>query len=121
MINELKDLSFLELFILNTITYFDVFDYPLTLNEVYTYLYTGGMEGSNYSLEEISETLETSEKLNKIITTQGGFYFLKGREEIIQTRLDHYNLADKKFKIALRAIKLLKYCPGIKMIAAMRA
>lgn len=112
----LKDLSFLELFILNTIIYFDIFDYPLTENEIYTYLYTGGMDVAPFSIQEVDDALNQSEQLKKIITTQSGFYFLKGREEIIKIRLERYNVADKKFKIARRAIKALKILPFIKMI-----
>ncbi|MBD3359401.1 MAG: hypothetical protein GF365_01690 [Candidatus Buchananbacteria bacterium] len=112
-----KDLSFLELFIINTVAYFDVFDYPLTLLEIYNYLYTGGMSGADYSLPEIKDNLENNPKLKKIITSQSGFYFLKNRRQIIQTRLQQYNIADKKFKIALKAVKFLKFFPFIKLVA----
>ncbi len=128
MPNDLSDLTFLELFIINTICYFDLFDYPLTINEIHQYFFTGGMVGGDYSLLEIEKELKKNYKLKKIITTKRGFYFLKGppshkasadkgREEIIKARLEHYTLADKKFKIALRAIKLFKFFPFIKLIA----
>lgn len=117
MKEPIKDLSFLELFVLNTIIYFDIFDYPLTINEIYTYLYTGGMDVTPFSSQEIDDIFISSEKLKKIITTQSGFYFLKNREEIVKIRLDRYNIADKKFKIAKRAIWVLKFLPFIKMIA----
>ncbi len=113
----IKDLSFLELFVLNTIIYFDIFDYPLTVNEIYTNLYTGGMDVSPFSLVEIDSVLLQSEQLKKILATSCGFYFLKGRQEIIKTRLERYNLADRKFKIAMWAIWILKFLPFIKMIA----
>jgi len=112
-----KDLSFLELFIINTICYFDVFDYPLTLDEVHQYLYTGGMLGGEYSVEEIKDNLENNAKLKKIIATSRGFYFLTGREQIIDNRLNRYVLADKKFKLALRAIRFIKYLPFVKLVA----
>ena len=111
------DLNYFELFILNTIAYFDLFDYPLTLNEIYKNLYTGGMVGSAYSLLEIANELKTNPKLHKIIATARGFYFLKKREEIIQTRLARYTLDERKLKIAQRVIKILKYLPFIKLIA----
>ena len=112
-----KDLSFLELFIINTICYFDIFDYPLTLNEIYNFLYTGGMSGGQYSLAEIEDNLQNNSKLKKIITTQGGFYFLKNRQTIIEARLQRYNIAEHKFRVALRAIKFLKFFPFIKLVA----
>ncbi|MBN1325561.1 hypothetical protein JW977_01075 [Candidatus Falkowbacteria bacterium] len=117
MNEQKKDLSFLELFVLNTIIYFDIFDYPLTVNEIYYYLYTGGMDVMPFSSQEIDDILVTSEKLRKVITTQSGFYFLKGRREIVEIRLERYNIADKKFRIAKKAIWFLKFLPFIKMIA----
>jgi len=120
IIEDLKsmfNLNYLELFILNTLIYFDLFDYPLTLNEIYIYLFTGGMEGSSFSLAEIEECLKTSAKLKKTITTKRGFYFLKKRADILLARQERYNLADKKFKLALRAIKFFKFLPFIKLIA----
>jgi hypothetical protein len=117
MINELKDLSFLELFIINTIVYFDIFDQPLTLAEIYNYLYTGGMSGGDCSLAELKDNLNNNDKLKKIITTKSGFYFLKNRQEIIETRLERYNLTDQKFKIAQKGLRMMKYIPFIKLIA----
>ena len=116
MITLAKDLSFLELFIVNTVVYFDLFDYPLTANEIFHYLYTGGMVGSSYFLLEIEDNLNHNPKLKKIITGCGGFYFLKNRQEIIQTRLQRYGLAEDKYKIVLRALKLIKFLPFIKFI-----
>jgi len=112
------NLSFIELFILNTIVYFDIFDYPLTANEICSNLFTGGMEGPTFSLAEIEACLKNSPKLNKIITTQSGFYFLKKRADIIFSRLERYNLADKKYRIAKRAVSLFKYLPFLKLVAA---
>ncbi|MCX6745967.1 MAG: hypothetical protein NTX00_03010 [Candidatus Parcubacteria bacterium] len=132
------NLNYLELFILNTIIYFDLFDYPLTLGEIHNFLFTGGMEGASFSLAEITECLQTSLKLKKAIATQRGFYFLKnppsrlptlklrqagnatadeGRENNIQTRLERYVLAQDKFKIINRAIKIFKYLPFVKLVA----
>jgi hypothetical protein len=113
----IKDLSFLELFIINTIIYFDIFDYPLTANEICTYLYTGGMEMKPFALDEIKNALAESSQLKKIIAAKNGLYFLKGRERNIQRRLERYKLADKKFKIAKRAIRVLKFLPFVKLIA----
>ncbi|MDD5341654.1 MAG: hypothetical protein PHC97_04465 [Patescibacteria group bacterium] len=113
----IKDLSFLELFVLNTLVYFDIFDYPLTLLEIDSYLYTGGMDIQPVTLDDIRKTLEESEKLRKIIATRDGFYFLNGRDKIIQTRLERYNLAEEKFKIARRALSLIKFLPFVKLVA----
>lgn len=113
------NINYIELFILNTIIYFDLFDFPLTEQEIFQYLYTGGMEGGNYSLLEVAECLQTSENLKKIITpaARGGFYCLKNREEIIKIRLERYNIAAQKYKLALRAIRIFKFLPFLKLAA----
>jgi len=46
-----------------------------------------------------------------------GFYFLAGRHDILKSRNDFYNLANKKHKIATKAARILRFLPGVKMIA----
>ncbi|MCX6743503.1 MAG: hypothetical protein NT116_04670, partial [Candidatus Parcubacteria bacterium] len=111
------NINYLELFILNTIIYFDLFDYPLTGQEIWQYLYTEGMQGGNFRLLEIEDCLKNSEMMQKLVTAERGFYFLKGREEIINIRLQRYNIAAKKYKLALRVIRLFKLLPFIKLVA----
>jgi hypothetical protein len=113
----MQNINYIELFILNTIVYFDIFDYPLTLNEIHQYLYSGGMQGGDFSLLEIEDCLNNSENLKSVITAERGFYFLNNRAEIINTRLERYNLTNKKYKLALRAVRVFKYLPFIKLVA----
>ncbi len=115
--NALTNLSFLELFVINTLAYFDIFDYPLTLNEIRNYFLTGGMEGGQYSWQEIEKELQENPKLKKIITTKSGFYFLRGREKIIEKRLSNYALAEKKLRLAHQAIKIFRFLPFVKLVA----
>jgi len=103
----------LENAIISTVAFFDIFDYPLTLVEIYKWLYQPDMK---YQLYEISQGLD-SEALKNRISTKSGFYFLAGREKIIQTRLERYQIAEKKFKIALRTVWFLHTIAFIKMIA----
>ena len=100
--------------ILSAITYFDIFDYPLTSFEIEKWLYANNTRMSA-NQTRIRQVLET--ELAGPISFDRGFYFLKGREQIVQTRLDRYNLADKKFKRALLAGKLLAALPFVRMIA----
>ncbi|MDD4902421.1 MAG: hypothetical protein PHE24_04770 [Patescibacteria group bacterium] len=46
-----------------------------------------------------------------------GFYFLPGREELIEKRREFFYLSEKKFKIAKRAAWLLHFIPSVKMVA----
>ena len=111
MLNENQNL--LEKAILKTLAFFDIFDYPLTLVEIYKWLY---QPDKNYQLSDVSQFLD-SENLKDKISDKNGFYFLKGRERIIQTRLERHQLAEKKFKIVLRTVKRLRWLVFVKMIA----
>lgn len=113
MNNEMKNFSELEKAILKTLAFFDIFDYPLTLVEIYKWLY---QPGSNYQIFDISQILDLRNLISKI-STKNGFYFLRGRDIIIQTRLERYQIAEKKFKIALRSVWFLRSIAFIEMIA----
>ncbi len=107
-------LNNLEKAIIATVAYFDIFDYPLSLVEIHKWLYNQSREKTN--LSDILPVLESGE-LNSVIESKDGFYFLKGRQEIIRKRLDHYNIAEPKFKIALKTIWWLHWLAFIEMIA----
>jgi hypothetical protein len=51
------------------------------------------------------------------IIQQNGFYFLSGRESLLEKIREFDYLAKKKFKIAKHAARLLHFIPSIKMIA----
>jgi len=101
----------LEKAILRTIVYFDIFDYPLALVEVWKWL---NKPDRAYLLNEVQEALDNFQAKIEI---RNGFYFLIGRSELVAKRLLRYNLAEAKFKRALRFIKWLRFIPFIKMIA----
>jgi hypothetical protein len=46
-----------------------------------------------------------------------GFYFLPGREGLVERKREFFQLSEKKFKIAKRAAWILHFIPTIKMIA----
>ena len=110
MINQDQNL---EKAILKTLAFFDIFDYPLTLVEIYRWLYQPGRQ---YRLFEIFQVLD-SEDLSGRINYKNGFYFLAGRQNIIQTRLERYQVAERKFRIALRAAGWIRFIAFVKMIA----
>lgn len=81
--------------ILRTLAYADVFDYPLTAEELYRFLI--GQKGRpDY---------------------QDGFYFLKGRQGIVALRKKRERWSKEKLKIAQRVAKWLRLVPTIKMVA----
>ena len=130
-------MTLLQKSILSTIAYYDSLDYPLTSFEVFKYLINPLHIASFYwdsvsesklfepvelgrfssiTLFNIRKILESNE-LKKFIGEKNGFYSLKGREEIIRTRIDRQKIADQKWKKAKKIIKLLQIVPYLKMVA----
>ncbi len=115
MVREEEQSSTLEKAILKTLAFFDIFEYPLTLVELYKWLYLPN-SSEKYNLFDIYSELEIITSKNNI-SSKNGFYFLLGRSEIIKTRLYRYQLAEKKFKIALKTALILKWLSPIKMVS----
>lgn len=93
--------------IIKIITFFDLFDYPLTAFEIWKYL------GNHFSLIELIEKLESID----IVKQEKGFYFLSARHEIIDIRRKRYNYSNRKIKIAKYFVKAFSLLPFIKLIA----
>lgn len=106
----------LEKAILDTVAYFDIFAYPMTLIEIWKWLCFEEADGAGISLDKIKEVLDNSEKMKSLIDNKWGFYFFKNREQIVELRRERYNLAEEKFRKALRVARFLKLAPGLKMI-----
>lgn len=91
---------------LPTIAYFDIFDYPLTRQEMEKW-----MINSELFLEGNLANPENC------IGQQDGFYFLKGGEDLVSIRKRRYLIAEKKYRRALFFARLFRLLPSIKMIA----
>ncbi len=100
-------MSSLSQAIIKTVAYFDIFDYPLSVFEIWQYL----PEASR--LIEVAKTLETN---TLPLETKDGFVFLPGRAELITIRRQRYLEADTKIKKAKRRLALLQWLPGIQLI-----
>lgn len=92
--------------IVETVVFFDLFDYPLTIFEIWQYL------SVKCKLADIKNILDGVK-----IREKGGFYFLDGREEIVKIRIARYNYSNKKFKRTIWISRIFKFIPWIKMIA----
>ena len=106
--------SQIEQSILKTLAFFDIFNYPLTTEEIWKWLYR---PGAKVSLADIKAVLADSDFLRDKISLIEGFYALRGREHTHLIRKQHNNLAERKFARAVRLVRLYKYLPFIKMIA----
>ena len=108
----------IETAILKTMSYFDIFDYPLTAVEIWKWLYVDSADDDLRALKlnDVRNVLDESDILRSKIETRSGFYYLNGRDEIISERMDRYRFAERKFHRAKRVVKLLRLIPFIKMI-----
>lgn len=120
--------------IIATLAYYDEMDYPMTAFEIWKHLIaadypitTGLRQGDgessknirtyeNLSLSEIIESLE-SEEIGKHVEEFEGFYFLKGRKELVEKRLGRNKLASFKIKKLRKIVWFLRFIPFVRMIA----
>lgn len=93
--------------IVRTIAFFDLFDYPLTLGELFFFF------PKKISFTTLSSALENLEE----VKIKEGFCFLKDRENIIEIRQRRYNYAQKKIALARKVSWFFKLIPTIKLIA----
>ncbi|MFH1412642.1 MAG: hypothetical protein ABIG10_01260 [bacterium] len=89
--------------IIKLLTYFDLFDYPLTSWEIWQLL---PVKCSYHT------ALQALEEPNKWHDDQG-FYYLQNH---IATRQHRYNISDKKFKRAKKITRLFSFLPWIRMV-----
>ncbi len=122
--------------ILSTIVYYDCLDYPMTAFEIWKYLLTISLampdlakpdnsqfpipnenaDSRKCSLIEVIGELE-KEDLKKIIEEYCGFYFLKGRQELVSKRLENNKISEEKLKIIRRVVWFLRFVPFMRMAA----
>ncbi|MFA7308917.1 MAG: hypothetical protein WC045_02480 [Patescibacteria group bacterium] len=93
--------------ILFTIRYYDAFSHPLTNFEIWVYAYGKPLELHEvvYALDEMV-ACGTIERFNN-------FYFMPGRQELVKTRAQRYEISQKLWEKAVKATRLLSYLPFI--------
>ncbi len=106
-------LSILEKSIISTITYYDVLGLPLTSLEVYKYLIN--IENP-ISFSGILGVLENSGLLKDYFDQKNGFYFLKGRVNIVWQRIKKEKIIQEKWKKCKSTIKLLGTVPFLRTV-----
>ena len=99
--------------ILQTLAYFDVFNFALTDWEIYKYLWVENLADKNVSYFQVREILINLPQAEY----KDGFYFFTGREELAPLRKERQIIAREKYKRARRVAKLFSVLPFIKMIA----
>lgn len=95
-------MSIIEKSVLKTIVYYDCLDYPLTKAELESFSF------KNSGGQEVSDLIQEAE----------GFYFLKGRRNLIKIRRERHELAKKKWQKTLKAVRWLRLIPYIRLVFA---
>lgn len=99
--------SSLERAILETLAYSDVFDYPLTFDELHRYLTFPS------SKEELKACLDSLSS----IASEDGYYFLPNRSGLVQTRRQREQTSLPAFSRALKYGRILGTLPFVRMVA----
>lgn len=92
--------------VFKTLAYADVFDFPLTAGEVKRFL----ISSRRYSLAEINQALRQ-------LPCRDNYYFLPGRQAIVDLRKKREVWSQQKMGLARRVGEWLKLVPTIKMVA----
>jgi predicted nucleotidyltransferase len=94
--------------LLQTLAYADVFDYPLTFEEIHCFLI--GQKTTKSKVKALAEK-------STLVNCQDSFYFFKNRREIVSFRKKRKKWSQGKLIIAKQVAGWLKLIPSIKMIA----
>lgn len=99
----------LQISIIQTLAYFDIFGYPLTVAELFRYLWKPPAHTTLDSVQSEVATMPNIEMHN-------GLLCLQGRSEIIAKRASAYLESERKYKKRLPFIALLTYLPHVQAI-----
>lgn len=102
----------LESAILKTLLYSDLFDYPLTPEEVAHYLI-----GIPSTADEVRACLASTRGLAERVVEVNGYLALRGREALIARRCDRALTSDQLWRHAQRFVRALRLLPFVRMIA----
>lgn len=102
----------LEAAVIRTLAYADVFDYPLTVQEIHRYLI-----GLSVSLAEIQAFLSSCQAGAPIRHSAPGFYTLSGREKLVEQREFRARASVNLWPQARAWGKLITRLPFVRMLA----
>jgi D-beta-D-heptose 7-phosphate kinase/D-beta-D-heptose 1-phosphate adenosyltransferase len=102
----------LQVAVVKTLCYADIFNYPLTIKELHKFL----IYKKKTSLKALLYAIKTLEN-NSVINQRQSYLFLKGRNQILEKRLQRKKYSHQKLKIAQKVGDWLKLIPAIQAIA----
>ncbi|KKR21676.1 MAG: hypothetical protein UT50_C0005G0010 [Candidatus Moranbacteria bacterium GW2011_GWA2_39_41] len=114
----------LSKYVLTTLAYYDVMDYPMTAFEIWKYLTVisnfqfpiSNNQITKYSLTDVVSELE-DDKLQKFVEEFQGYYFLRGRRDLVEQRIERNKIAEQKFRIVQKVVFWLRFVPFVRGVA----
>jgi hypothetical protein len=97
--------------IIKTLCYADVFDYPLTRQEIYRFL----IAEKPHSQYQVDQTLEKLAAVKKIVP-KGEYFYLPQRSKLISLRQKRLHVSQAKISLAKRITRPISYIPGVNAI-----
>jgi hypothetical protein len=110
--DNVSNLHPMEWAIMQTVAYADVFDYPLTVDEVHYYLI-----GIATDFSSVTKMLQHSQTINRLLGQADGFVVLKGRECLIDLRQQRARHASLLWPKAMRYGDWIAKLPFVRMVA----
>jgi hypothetical protein len=98
--------------ILKTILYSDLFDYALTPDEIARYLVE-----VEATADEVRAHLAESAWLNNRVRQIDGYVTARGREALVQRRLERTRSSVRLWRRAQRFVRVLSWLPFVRMVA----
>ncbi len=95
--------------LLRAILYFDIFDYPITVEEAMAF---APSSVNIFSYDKALEKLVS----DKLIFRLGNFYSIQNNQQLAERRIRGNELAEKKMKTARRFSKLISHFPFVRAI-----
>lgn len=106
--------------VFRTICYLDVFEQPATPMQVWRSLVVEGAPRNRllpWRLYDIECALNVLVQEAGLVQSRWGYYFLRGREELVLEWLMRHREAQRKWKIIRRVVRVMQYVPFVDMIA----
>src|SRR5690242_11290163 len=109
-------MSTLETAILRTLAYFDVFDYPLTGDQVWRWLFPVPGQIIDATQDNVLLQLENMMREGKVEKKEN-YFFLPGRNAMVGIRGQRWKLGPIKWRRVRSAIDFLQLVPFVRMVA----
>lgn len=108
----MSSVNHLQRSVLQTLAYFDLADFPLTQEELYRYLW----QPPELTYEEFIQQFSTLLPHFSGVATRWGYYFLAGREKIVEKRRQSVVPTDLKLYKARRIMNYIAWIPFLQAV-----